>query len=178
MTAQGRTIVVMGTCGVGKTTLAAALARRTGRPFLEGDSFHPPQNVAAMRAQRPLTDEMRAGWLDAIAAAARATPGAIVSCSALKESYRDRLRAGIGPITLIHLYGDRALLAERMLARTDHFMPVSLLDSQLALLEPPAPGPDCLHLDVAAPTGRLVDAALAFLGAGVLSTHDMSDGGN
>lgn len=178
MSEQPETIIVMGTCGVGKSTLAAALAARLGRPFLEGDVFHSAENVAAMRQGHPLTDEMRAGWLDAITAAARQNPGAVVSCSALKRSYRDRLREGAGPLKLIHLYGSRSLLAERMRSRRDHFMPVALLDSQLAVLETPEPGPDCIHLNVEEPVDRLVQRAVAFLGESAKPTQVQSDGGD
>jgi len=136
-------VVVMGVCGCGKTAVGRLLAERLGWPFLEGDEFHPPQNIAKMAAGIPLQDEDRWGWLDTIAdrlAQARAERRpVVVSCSALKRRYRDRLRAGAPGLLFVHLEGDRATILGRMARRTGHYMPASLLDSQLAALEPPGP---------------------------------------
>lgn len=134
-------IIVMGVTGVGKSTLAAALAAERGVPFLEGDSFHPPENVRKMSAGIPLQDADRWPWLHllGLAVAARREPrGAVATCSALKRSYRDRLRAMIGePVLFVCLQADRDAIAARMQARQGHYMPVALLDSQLATFEPP-----------------------------------------
>lgn len=133
-------IVVMGVSGSGKSTIAAALAARVGGTFLDADDFHPPANVAKMRAGVPLTDEDRMPWLaqvaDAAVAAEQRNGPAVVACSALRRIYRDALRAVSPGTFFVQLDGSAELLAQRIGARTDHFMPASLLDSQLALLEP------------------------------------------
>jgi len=136
--------VVMGVCGSGKTTIGAPLARELGLEFVEGDALHPQENVQRMAAGIPLTDDDRRGWLVGIATRLRAAKGAgvglVVSCSALKRSYRDLLRTvGDADVRFIYLAGSRALLEERMAHRRGHFMPPALLESQLAILEEPAP---------------------------------------
>src|SRR5882672_4551404 len=118
--------VVMGVCGSGKSLIGALLARALGIEFVEGDAYHPPDNVARMSAGIPLTDEDRQAWLAAIAArldAARADPGLVVSCSALKRRYRDVLRAGRDDVQFVFLEGPRALLEQRLADRRGHFMP-------------------------------------------------------
>ncbi|MEU2513824.1 gluconokinase [Streptomyces syringium] len=150
-------VAVMGVSGTGKTTVGPLVADALGVPYAEGDDFHPPANIAKMSAGTPLDDADRAPWLDAIGAWAhgRAGRGGVVSCSALKRAYRDRLRAAAPGIVFLHLTGDRALIAERMEARKGHFMTTRLLDSQFAALEPldadeagvavdVAPGPDAI----------------------------------
>ncbi|WP_410607881.1 gluconokinase [Amycolatopsis sp. lyj-109] len=134
-------IVVMGVSGSGKTTIGTALAEALGVEYAEADTFHPKANIDKMTAGTPLTDEDRAPWLEAIAGWIREhqATGGVVTSSALKRRYRDVLRSG-GDVWFAHLQGDRAQLAERMKTRTGHFMPVSLLDSQLADLEPLEPG--------------------------------------
>jgi len=133
-------IVVMGVSGCGKSTLGAALADALGIPFVEGDGLHPPANVAKMAAGIPLNDEDRRPFLDNVADAliANRAAGCVVSCSALKRDYRDRLRARAGADIrfVLPLLSKEALL-RRMSAREGHFMPVQLLDSQLATLEIP-----------------------------------------
>ncbi|WP_436838383.1 gluconokinase [Nocardia xishanensis] len=131
-------VVVMGVSGAGKSTIGGRLAHALGVPFAEGDDFHPPANVAKMRAGEPLTDADRVPWLDSIAAwlGERAAWGGVVSCSALKRDYRDRLRATATDVLFLHLTTSREELARRMSTRRDHFMPASLLDSQLDTLEP------------------------------------------
>lgn len=134
-----RVVVVMGVAGTGKSTVGALLATRLGVPYADGDDFHPPANIEKMRAGTPLTDEDRWPWLDAIGTWAHrqeAEGGGVVSCSALKRVYRDRLRATAPGIVLVHLTGDRKLIEERMRLRQGHFMPTALLDSQFATLEP------------------------------------------
>ncbi|MFI5719486.1 gluconokinase [Nocardia sp. NPDC051750] len=130
-------IVVMGVSGSGKTTVGVRLAERLGTGYADADAFHPPVNVEKMAAGIPLTDEDRAPWLRSTASwiADRGERGGVVSCSALRRRYRDVLRTG-GDVWFLHLAGSMALLTARIQARTDHFMPVSLLESQFADLEP------------------------------------------
>ncbi|GAB7107293.1 gluconokinase [Streptomyces phaeofaciens JCM 4814] len=131
-------VAVMGVAGTGKTTIGPLLAARLGVPYAEGDDFHPQANIAKMSAGTPLDDEDRWPWLDAIGAWAheRAGLGGVVSCSALKRSYRDRLRAAAPGLVFVHLTGSRELIEDRMGHRQGHFMPTALLDSQFATLEP------------------------------------------
>ncbi len=136
--------VLMGVSGAGKTVIGSMLARALGVEFIEGDDLHPPENVQRMAAGIPLADDDRHGWLIAIATrlrdAKRAGIGLVVSCSALKRSYRDLLRSvGDADARFVYLAGSRALIAERLAQRLGHFMPPSLLDSQLAILEEPSP---------------------------------------
>lgn len=152
-------LVIMGVSGCGKSTVGQRLAQRIGVPFLEGDSLHPPRNVALMAAGTPLTDEDRAGWLDTIATRLSSLgpeEGLVVSCSALKRAYRDRLRLATPDLRFVHLHGDRALLAERLQARRHDYMPPTLLDSQLRTLEIPASDEAVLTLDIAQPLEQLV----------------------
>ncbi|MEV2217479.1 gluconokinase [Streptomyces sp. NPDC050997] len=131
-------VVVMGVAGTGKTTIGPLLAARLGVPYAEGDDFHPQANIDKMSAGTPLEDADRWPWLDAIGdwAHGRAGLGGVVSCSALKRSYRDRLRASAPGAVFVHLAGDRALIEDRMTHRQGHFMPTALLDSQFATLQP------------------------------------------
>lgn len=133
-------VVVMGVSGVGKTTVAEGLAGRLGWEFAEGDDFHSEANVAKMRAGTPLTDEDRWPWLRAIRdwMAERLTAGesAVVTSSALRVAYRDVLREAGPGVRFLHLVADEALVEERMREREGHFMPTSLLESQLDTLEP------------------------------------------
>ncbi len=155
----------MGVAGSGKTTIARALAERLGWHYQEGDALHPQANVAKMSAGTPLTDADRWPWLHAIAAVidtwrAEGTNG-IVTCSALKRAYRDIL---IGPrpdVRLVFLAGDKPLIAARMAARTGHFMPPALLDSQLATLEPPGPDENPIVVDIDRDPVAIVDALAA-----------------
>jgi carbohydrate kinase (thermoresistant glucokinase family) len=135
--------VVMGVSGCGKSRIGAMFAKAGGLPFVDGDSLHPPENIAKMSRGDPLDDNDRAPWLDRVGQVLQA-PG-VVACSALKRSYRDRIRAMAGaPVVFLYLRGRRETLLERMATRPGHFMPVSLLDSQLATLE--EPGADEPHL--------------------------------
>ena len=144
--------VMMGVTGSGKSTVGAGLARALEVPFIDGDDLHPRQNVERMAAGIPLTDEDRRPWLLAIAARLREAQGAgrglVVACSALKRSYRDLLRSGAPDLRFVHLVGSRALLAERMTQRRGHYMPPSLLDSQLNTLEEPSPDEDVWLCDI------------------------------
>jgi carbohydrate kinase (thermoresistant glucokinase family) len=152
-------IVMMGVSGCGKTTVGRGLAQALGLPFVEGDELHPPRNVERMRAGIPLTDDDRKDWLDRVAESLAARTGVVVSCSALKRRYRERLRRAAPDLRLVHLRGAPALLAERLAARRDHYMPPSLLQSQLDALEPPAPEEQALVLDIDAAPEALVAAA-------------------
>lgn len=157
-------VVVMGVTSCGKTTVGEALARRLGVPFIEGDRLHSPESVAKMSAGIPLTDEDRWPWLARIGEAMRGSGGCVAACSALKRSYRQAIAAAAErPVSFIHLHGAREVLAARIAARKGHFMPASLLDSQLATLEMPGPGETAITLDVAQTPEVLVDQALAFL---------------
>jgi gluconokinase len=158
-------LVVMGVAGSGKTTIGAPLAQALGGRFVDGDDLHPPANRAKMASGTPLTDADRAPWLDAVGAElARPPAPVVVACSALRRAYRDRIRAAAGrPVVFLHLDGTRELVGSRMAARKGHFMPLSLLDSQFATLEPPGPDEAHVRLDLALPPDRIVAAALAVL---------------
>jgi gluconokinase len=150
-----RPVVVMGVSGSGKTTVGETLAEALGVPFVDGDALHPAANVAKMVAGIPLDDTDRAPWLDAIGAVLAAGP-VVVACSALKRGYRDRLRASAPDLQLVQLDVDRAVLLDRMTDRT-HFMPPSLLDSQLATLEPPMLDEQAIVVNGARPLPELVE---------------------
>lgn len=152
-------LIIMGVSGCGKSTVGERLAQRLGVPFLEGDDLHPPHNVALMAAGTPLTDADRADWLDAIAerlSDLQPDVGLVVSCSALKRRYRDRLRAAASDLQFVHLYGDHALLATRLAQRQGHYMPPALLLSQLETLEIPSADESALSLDITEPADNLV----------------------
>ncbi|MFD1467768.1 gluconokinase [Hymenobacter caeli] len=157
--------LVMGVSGSGKTTVGQLLAARLGRPFYDGDDFHPAANVAKMASGHPLTDEDRAGWLATLAADLgrwEQAGGAVLACSALKEAYRQTLQAGArGPLQWVFLDTDPAVLRVRLEGRTGHYMKADMLDSQLATLEKPAYG---LRLTDDVPPAQLVDEIVARLG--------------
>lgn len=141
MTETGTTtLVIMGVSGSGKTTIARELVERLGWTFAEGDDFHPPANVEKMRSGQPLDDEARRSWLGSIAAwigeREAAGENAIVTCSALKRGFRDLLRDGHPSVLFVHVDVSRDILRKRLGSRKGHYMPASLLDSQLATLEP------------------------------------------
>lgn len=157
-----RPIVVMGPSGNGKSALGSALAARLGLPFIEGDACHPPANIAKMARGEPLDDADRAPFLDAVGAALAAQPhGAVAACSALKHAYRERLRQLVPGLLFVLPQVPRAELHRRMGARPGHFMPPSLLDSQLAALEPPQAGERIVLLDGTLPLPELVVQAAA-----------------
>ncbi len=142
-------LVVMGVSGSGKSTVGAAVAQQLGVPFADADDFHPPTNLAKMSAGLALDDADREPWLDAIGSWLAGHPdGAVTSCSALKRSYRDRLRHRAPALTFLHLQGGREVVARRQASRPGHFMPASLLDSQFATLEPLAADEPGLVVDV------------------------------
>ncbi|WP_412557321.1 gluconokinase [Streptomyces tubercidicus] len=160
-------IVVMGVAGTGKTTIGPLVAEALGVPYAEGDDFHPTPNIAKMSAGIPLDDADRGPWLDAIGAWAheRGGRGGVVSSSALKRAYRDRLRAAAPGIVFLHLTGARALIEERMAERRGHFMPAALLDSQFATLEPLGPDEAGVLVDVAGTPAEIAGRAVAALHA-------------
>ncbi|NNU26841.1 gluconokinase [Isoptericola sediminis] len=157
-------VVVMGVAGSGKTTVAALLAERLGVTYAEADQFHPPANIAKMTAGTPLTDDDRAPWLatirDWLSAEADAGRPGVVTCSALRRAYRDVLRGAHGRVRFVHLDGPPELLAERMGGRTGHFMPATLLPSQLATLEPLGADEDGTTVSVAAEPADIVDTVV------------------
>ncbi|APY91191.1 gluconokinase [Streptomyces alfalfae] len=158
-------VVIMGVAGTGKTTVGPLLADRLGVPYAEGDDFHPPANIEKMSAGTPLTDDDRWPWLDAIGAWAdgRAGKGGVVSSSALKRSYRDRLRAAAPEAVFVHLTGDRKLIEDRMSHRQGHFMPTALLDSQFATLQPLGADEAGVAVDVAGSPEEIADRAVEAL---------------
>lgn len=165
---QALPIVVMGVSGCGKSSVGQRLSEALQCRFIEGDSLHPPANIAKMSAGIALTDEDRWPWLDRIGGLIGESTDSgerlIVSCSALKKIYRDRLRAAAGGrLAFVFLEGSRAVLEERMKTRSGHFMPPALLESQLATLEPPRGEPDVVTVDVALSLSAIVERALAGL---------------
>jgi len=153
-------IIIMGVSGCGKSTLAAALAEELACPFFEGDSFHSAENIARMRGGVPLDDMDRWPWLDrlgaAVACGIHASGLTVAACSALKRTYRDRLRQAIGaPVSFVLLEANREELTRRLASRSDHYMPASLLDSQLATLQIPASDERALTLDSTKPPAVL-----------------------
>lgn len=157
-------LVIMGVAGCGKSTVGAALSEQLHIPYRDGDDLHSTEAVEKMRAGIPLTDHDRWPWLDRIAAALRNEAPLLIGCSALRRVYRDRIRAGAGgEVTFVHLAGDRDLIASRMAARSGHYMPLSLLDSQFATLE--RPGPDeAIEVTIDQPMNAIVGEVLSNLG--------------
>jgi gluconokinase len=155
-------VVVMGVSGAGKTTIGRLLAERLRMPFIEGDDYHPPANVTKMASGVPLEDENRWPWLDALNGVLRQKGHAVLACSALKTSYRARLLEGVAEAAIVHLHGDKALIASRLRKRQHRYMPASLLDSQFAALEAPR---DAIAIDVAVDPADCVEAIVAAIAA-------------
>lgn len=160
-------VVVMGVSGVGKTTTARLLAERLGVPFADADDFHPAASIAKMSAGKPLDDADRRPWLEAIGRWLHerdlAGTGGVVPCSALRRSHRDLLRTAAPGVFFLHLDADPGVVAARMRHRTGHFMPPSLLASQLAALEPLAPEERGASVDAGLPTAELVGTVVDLL---------------
>ena len=154
-------LIVMGVSGSGKSTIAEKLAARLRWRFEDGDKFHPASNVAKMSAGHPLTDEDRWPWLQAIAdeidRVCKAGQHVVIACSALKHAYRDILVHGRSDVRIVYLQGTRELIAGRLAARKNHFMPPDLLDSQFKTLEPPDPGENPETVSIDAPVDTIVD---------------------
>ena len=161
-------LIVMGVSGSGKSTVAAGIASALGLAFIDGDGLHAPASVARMRAGIALTDEDRWPWLDRIGAClgeqGKSPRGMAIACSALKRAYRDRIRAAAPGVRFVFLDGPAALIETRMATRTGHYMPSTLLASQLQTLEPPgADEPDVQRLGIEQPVEALIGAAVRVL---------------
>ncbi len=159
-----RFFVFMGVCGAGKTTVAQAVATAVSGVFLEADELHPPENLKAMSAGRPLTDQQRWPWLEAVCEAARASDAerpVMIACSALARRYRDFIRARLPNVIFIHLLGSAGIIRDRMLRRQAHFMPADMLESQLATLEPPEGEPDSYSLNIDGAQDAIAAQAIA-----------------
>jgi carbohydrate kinase (thermoresistant glucokinase family) len=164
-----RIVIVMGVSSSGKSAVGQALSRTLGAPFLDGDQFHPPANKEKMRSGVPLTDDDRWPWLEILAVALSEAADdkgvAVGACSALKRSYRDFIIEKAGePVLFLHLDGTREVLMARIAARRHEFMPASLLDSQLATLERPAPDENAIVLSITDPVEAIATKAAQVLG--------------
>jgi gluconokinase len=162
-------VIVMGVSGSGKSYIANRLAGSTGWQFAEGDDYHSAANKAKMAASTPLTDEDRAPWLDSLhevlANWHRNEQSGILTCSALKAAYREQLVAGLPEVRFVWLDPSREILEKRVANRPGHYMPATLLDSQLATLQPPADSPNLLHLDGTESADEELQRILAWLDA-------------
>jgi gluconokinase len=161
-------LIVMGVSGSGKSTIAAALAKKLSWTFEDGDCFHPASNVAKMSAGHPLTDEDRWPWLGAIAdeidRVCRANGHVVIACSALKRAYRDALIRGRNDVRIVYLDGSKTLISERLARRKGHFMPPGLLDSQFKTLEPPQADENSITVSIDAAVETIVEDILRKLG--------------
>jgi gluconokinase len=158
-----RRIVLMGVAGCGKSSVGEALAPRLASRYIDGDDLHSSENVEKMRTGIPLTDADRWPWLGRIGEVLQ-TDNTIIGCSALRRIYRDRIREIAGaPVRFVHLSGSREVIASRMAARTGHYMPTTLLDSQFATLELPTPEENALTVDIDQPLDAIVTEILAAL---------------
>ncbi|WP_246102869.1 gluconokinase [Rhizobium straminoryzae] len=155
---MGHRIVLMGVAGCGKSSVGETLAARLGAVYVDGDELHPPENITKMSRGEPLTDEDRWPWLTRVGRSLASAEGIrIIGCSALKRRYRDLIRhEAVSPVVFVHLSGSRDLIAGRMAARTGHFMPTSLLDSQFAALELPEADEQAITVDIGQPLEAVV----------------------
>ncbi|HEY3531479.1 MAG TPA: gluconokinase [Nocardioides sp.] len=169
-------VVVMGVSGSGKTTLATGIARRMGWEFQEGDELHPPENVAKMSRGEALTDEDRWPWLAAIGTwmdeRLAAGESAVLTCSALRRAYRDLLRENRPAVVFCHVTADAALIRDRVEQRRGHYMPASLLPSQLATLEPLVPDEPGVTVAAKGRPEEVLEAALQRLGLDRQESHE------
>jgi gluconokinase len=162
---SARILVVMGVAGSGKSTIGEALADALGCAYLDGDAYHPEANIKKMERGEPLNDADRWPWLETFARELAGRQGQIVGgCSSLKRAYRNRIRSSAGePVCFIYLQGSKDLIRWRIEARTGHFMPPSLLDSQFATLEEPAPDENAISVGIELPTSEIVEEIIAKL---------------
>ena len=156
-------IVVMGVSGCGKSSVGIALAEALGARFIDGDDLHPEANKAKMGAGIPLDDSDRWPWLDLVGQELAEGSATVIACSALKRAYRDRIRAAAPNTFFVHLDGSREILAQRLGARTGHFMPATLLDSQLAILEPLGSDEASVVIDIDQPITQIIALAQALI---------------
>jgi gluconokinase len=174
------TLVVMGVSGVGKSSVAAELVRRTGWVFVEGDDLHPESNRAKMASGIPLDDDDRRPWLRRVAAwigeQEAAGRNAVVTCSALKRSYRDLLRDGHPSAQFVHLLAPPELISARITARRNHYMPPSLLESQLATLEPLQPDEPGIEVETTGDPAAVAERVLEQLGDDIVLPADRPSG--
>src|SRR6267143_361478 len=159
-----RVLILMGVTGCGKSTVAAILASRLGWPFEEGDALHPQANIEKMAAGHPLTDADRGPWLakvaDWIDERLDAGENGLITCSALKRSYRDLINRRGSGLEFVYLAGSKETIAARLAARHGHFMPPSLLDSQFADLEEPGPDGPAIRIDIGPPAAEIAQEIL------------------
>lgn len=164
-------VVIMGVSGVGKSTVGRALSKKLGWHFAEGDTLHPPVNIAKMASGQPLTDADRAPWLGAVAEViggwARRGEHGVVTCSALKRAYRRQI-IGDHDVRLVYLKGSPELVGSRLAARQGHFMPAGLMESQFAVLEPPGLEENPIAVDVDLPAEEIVNAISSVLSPAAL----------
>lgn len=164
MAAAAPRVVIMGVSGSGKTTVGELVGAQLGLPYRDGDDLHPQANIEKMARGKALDDADRWPWLELVGGWLEATPsGGIIGCSALKRSYRDLIRRIAPGTVFVHVHGTPELLAERMGKRTGHFMPTSLLRSQLDTLEPLGPDEDGVVVDVAQPPAAVAEEAAAWI---------------
>lgn len=157
-------VVIMGVAGCGKSAVGQRIARATGLPLVEGDEFHPPANIEKMRRGIALQDDDRAGWLDRLGQELQGRPGgAVLTCSALKRSYRDRLRRFVPSLRFVHLALTQEQALQRVAARDGHFYPPSLVASQFETLEHPAGEAGVLSVDANLPLQAVAARAIAWL---------------
>jgi gluconokinase len=163
---SGPSVVVMGVAGCGKSAVGQRIADALQLPLIEGDAFHPAGNIEKMRQGRPLDDEDRAGWLDRLSLELqRHDGGAVLTCSALKRSYRDRLRRAVPGLRFVHLALSQEQALQRVASRGGHFYPPSLVASQFEALQDPAGEPGVLALDACLPLDEVAGRAVEWLGA-------------
>ena len=160
-------VVVMGVSAAGKSSVASALSARLHARWIDADHLHPTSNLEKMASGVPLEDDDRWPWLDLVGARLSERDDIVVACSALRRAYRDRLRSARPDAVFVHLTGQRAVLAARAAARDDHFMPATLLDSQLSTLEPLASDEWGVMVDVDSPLTEVVDRAAEWLAKNV-----------